>query len=391
MRRVLLVSHHPVFGGPSNQALRLNAPLEQEGWHTIVALTDEPGNSRERLQAGGVQVRQLRLHRLRDPRKVRAVASTLVSLVQEVGALRMVIMAEDIDVVVVLGLENPHAAFAARLAGVPVVWQLLGTRTPMAFRKVMMQLVRRLAAVVMATGPSVADQHPGARSFGDRLLPFVPPVDTDLFVPSADRRAAAREELGLRPSDLVVGSVANINAQKDHITFLQAASKVVRTRPDVRFVLLGETSESQRAYGRRVWAEADRLGLSWGRELIHRAPGGRVAELAPAMDVFWLSSEERGEGIPTAMLEAMALGIPVVASNVGGVADVLREGEGGFLVPPKDPEVLAAKTSLLLADDDLRVEQSRRARLVAVREASLAVCAQTHVRAFELAMRYRPG
>jgi len=385
MRRILFVSHHPVFGGPHNQALRLKAPLERLGWRTTVALTDEPGNSRERLEAGGVEVITLRLHRLRNPRDARALMSTAGLLGPETWALRRLILSEGIDLVVVPGLENPHGALAARLAGVPMVWQLVATRTPMAFRGTMMLLVRWLADAVMTTGTSIADHHPGASSLGERVVPFFPPVDTELFAPSLDRRSAARAELGLRPDDVVVGSVANINAQKDHITFLRAAHCISRERPDVRFLLLGETSETQRAYEELVWSEAARLGLRLDHELIHRAPGGRVAELASAMDVFWLSSEARSEGVPTAMLEAMALGIPIVASNVGGVADIVREGDGGFLVLPKDPAALAAKTLPLLADRGLRVEQGRRARDVAVTEANLEVCAETHVRAFALA------
>jgi len=249
----------------------------------------------------------------------------------------------------------------------------------------MMLLVRRLADAVMTTGSSLADHHPGASALGERVVPFFPPVDTDLFVPSPDRRSAARRELGLRPDDVVIGSVANINAQKDHVTFLRAAAHVLRERPNVRFLLLGETSESQRAYEDLVWNEAARLGLRHGHELIHRAPRGRVAELAPALDVFWLSSEARSEGVPTAMLEAMALGVPFVASNVGGVADIVREGEGGFLVPPKDPAAVASKTLPLLRDPGLRMAQGHRARAVTVKEAALDVCVRTHLRAFAIA------
>ena len=385
MRRILFVSHHPVFGGPHNQALRLSAPLERLGWRTTVALTDEPGNSRERLEAGGVEVITLRLHRIRDPRDARAMITTAGLLGPETWALRRLIHSEDIDLVIVPGLENLHGALAARLGGVPVVWQLLGTRTPMAFRRAMMLLVRQLADVVMPTGRSLADHHPGASSLAERMVPFFPPVDTKLFAPSPERRSAARAELGLRPDDIVVGSVANINAQKDHITFLRAAREVLRDRPEIRFLLLGETSETQRAYEELVWSEAARLGLRLGHELIHRAPRDRVAALAPAMDVFWLSSEARSEGVPTAMLEAMALGVPIVASNVGGVADIVREGEGGFLVSPKDPAALASKTLPLLIDRRLRAEQGNRARALAVSEASLDVCVATHLRAFELA------
>lgn len=385
VKRFLFVSHHPTFGGPENQALRLSGPLASRGWQTLVALTDEPGNSADRLEQGGVPVVRLPLHRLRASPDPRLQAPTLTALLPEIRALGRLIRRHAIDVVLVPGLENPHAAIAARLTGRPVVWQLLGTRTPMAFRRAMAPLVRGLADAIMPTGPSLVAHHPGLGGLGERVVPFFPPVDTEAFAPDPGRRRAARNELGFAEDDIVVGNVANLNAQKDHVTFVRAAAELRRCRPDVRFLWLGETSTTQSAYEQRVWSEVAAAGLAVGTDLIHHRPGGRVTELAPALDVFWMTSEQRSEGVPTAMLEAMALEIPVVATRVGGVADVLRDGAGGCLVAPGDPGALARRTVALIADPEYRLDQGRRARAVIRSEAGMDRCVASHLRAFEVA------
>ncbi len=185
-----------------------------------------------------------------------------------------------------------------------------------------MRAVTRFADVIMSTGHEVARVHPGALSFGDRLVPYLPPVDVSEFAPDPERSAAARSELGLGPSDLVVGTVSNLSPMKGHLTFIRAAAHLRRRRPNVRFVLLGATLQPD--YTRMLLDEAESLGLRVGSDLLVVDPGSRVSQLAPALDLFWLTSEPRSEGIPTTVEEAMALGIPVVAANVGGVREIVE-------------------------------------------------------------------
>jgi glycosyltransferase involved in cell wall biosynthesis len=114
-----------------------------------------------------------------------------------------------------------------------------------------------------------------------------------------------------------------------------------------------------------------------------------VSQLAPALDVFWLTSEPRSEGIPTTVEEAMALGIPVVAADVGGVREIVDDGMTGFLVPSRDPEALVAATEPLLDDPARRRQMGEAARLRAEADFNLDRCADSHVIAFERAVEHR--
>jgi glycosyltransferase involved in cell wall biosynthesis len=381
-RRFLFVIHYPVFGGPHNQALRLAEPLAANGWETIVVLPDEPGNAVGRLRGAGVDVVQIPLRRLRAVADPRVQLRFLTSIRGDVERIRGLIRTLQPSLVVIGGLVNPQAAVAARLEGVPVVWQLLDTRAPMALRLTLMPLVRGLAEVVMTNGYGVAEAQPGAVAFGDRLFPFFSPVDLELFRPDERRRAYARTELGIAPGELVIGTVGNLTPMKDHGTFLRAAREVLRAFANVRFVILGASYAYREDYTAGLWRQAEQLGLTRGNRLIIRDPGARVADLAPALDVFWLTSERRSEGTSTAVGEAMALALPVVATNVGALGETILEDKTGFLVPPGSPEQLATRTYRLLEDESLRVRMGAAARERAAQLFGLDACLEIHLRAF---------
>jgi glycosyltransferase involved in cell wall biosynthesis len=383
MRRCLFVIHYPVFGGPHNQALRLAPALRSRGWEMIVVLPDEPGNAAQRLRAAGIQTLEAPLGRLRASADPRLHLRFVSGLRPQVRFLRSQIRKQRIDLVLVGGLVNPHGAIAGRLEGVPVVWQILDTYPPPAVRRVVMPLVTRLAGAVMCTGATVARAHPGAEDLGERLVLFFPPVDLELFRPDPAVRLRARGELGLSPDGPVVGTVGNLSPMKDHGNLVRAAAILQQTHPGTRFVILGSGHGHRLGYAEELLDAAERLGLQPDRDLVLRDPGERVAELAQAFDVFWLSSRSRSEGLPTVVGEAMALGLPVVATRVGSVAEALERG--GVLVPPGDPDALARAAAQLIEAPSARAALGEDGRRWASEKFSLEASADAHVRAFEIA------
>jgi glycosyltransferase involved in cell wall biosynthesis len=150
-----------------------------------------------------------------------------------------------------------------------------------------------------------------------------------------------RQAIGAAPSDPVVGTVAALAPHKNHADLMRAAALVIRARPETRFVWLGEGE--CRAALERQRAE---LGLERHVHLL----GFREDALAlvPQFTVFALASYL--EGLCTSLIDAQRLGVPVVASRTGGIPDVIEDGVNGRLVPPRDPEALAAAILEALAD-----------------------------------------
>jgi glycosyltransferase involved in cell wall biosynthesis/SAM-dependent methyltransferase len=385
-RRVLSVVHYPVFGGPHNLSLRLAAPLRAHGWETIVLLPDEPGNAADRLCAGGVEVVTMALHRLRDVPDPRIHLGYIASIVPEVRAIRRLIRERSIDVVQVAGLVNPQAAIAARSEHVPVVWQLLDTRAPWPVALASMAFVRSLADVVMSTGRSVAASHPGIRAVKDRLVIFFPPADVEVFRPCSQTRQAVRAEWGVSDDSPVVGCVANINPQKGTLDLVRAFT-LVRTRiPNARLIFVGAEYPTHAAYSRLVREAVNAGGLVEGRDVIFLDARPDHERQLTGFDVFAFAPVPRGEGITTAVLEAMAAALPVITTAVAGLPEVVEDGRTGFLVPPNDTDAFAGVLARLLGDPALRQQMGQEARRVAEGRFSVDICADTHVRAYAQAL-----
>ena len=386
---ILFVIHYPVFGGPHNQGLLLSRALKSFGVRMTVLLPDEPGNAAERLRSAGVDVTLIPLHRLRATRHPGHQARFVLNLNQEVKALRRVIRERRIDVVQIGGLVNPHAAIAARCERVPVVWQLLDTRPPMALRRLMMPLVLRLSDAVMTTGRAVAEVHPGAGGLGDRLRPFFPPVEPELFAPGAIDRDAARREFGFSAGDRVIANVGNLNPQKGHEILLRAAALARSSSPAIKVLIVGASHDTHRAYEDQLYRLAGELGLRAGTDVVFAGARSDVRPALAAADVFALSSVPRSEGAPTAIEEAMMMGLPVVATDVGSVREVVDDGNTGLVVPPLNPAAFANAVLRILDDSSTTQEFGARGREQALVRFSADECARVHLETYVYVLRAR--
>lgn len=189
-----------------------------------------------------------------------------------------------------------------------------------------------------------------------------------------------RDELGLEGSTLVVGTVANLTPHKNYLNFLQAAQRVKAAQPGVRFVIVGEGPL------REVLEQmADRLGL--GNDVLFLGRRMDVPVLLSLFNVFVLASDR--EGFANVILEAMAAGKPVVTTAVGGNAEAILEGQTGFLVPPSDPQALAAAVVRLLGDKDLAREMGRRGRRRVEHEFTLARMVQQTEAVYETLLQQK--
>jgi glycosyltransferase involved in cell wall biosynthesis/SAM-dependent methyltransferase len=383
--RVMFVIHYPVFGGPHNQALRLAANLQDLGWETVVVLPEGSENAASRLSNGGVEVVTTSLHRLRASVNPGPHLGLLATLVPEIRELRRIIRERGIDVVQIGGLVNPHAAIAARLERVPVVWQILDTRAPRVVAAIGMVLVDALADVIMSTGRTVLLSHPGGRRLLGRCVTYFPPVDVELFRPRPEAVSEVRKEWGVPAEASVIGCVANINPQKGIVPLIGAFVRVRDVLPKSRLVLVGADYATQTGYTAQVRAALKQSGLIVGRDVVFVGERPDVHRQLAGMDVFAFSPSRRGEGITTAILEAMSAGLPVVTTSVGGIPEAVEDGVTGILVPADGGRPLADAIVAVLQDPSAARRIGAAARRRAIDRFGLSACAETHVTAYERA------
>jgi glycosyltransferase involved in cell wall biosynthesis len=171
-----------------------------------------------------------------------------------------------------------------------------------------------------------------------------------------------RQSLGIDGPSPLVGTVGDLVPDKGYPYLVQAVPRVLTAVPEARFVVVGAEKESP-AYTARVKAIAERLGVA--SKILWLGHRGDVPELLSAFDLFVVSSVE--ESFPLAILEAMAAGLPVVATAVGGIPEGVRHGETGLLVPPAQSDALADAVIRVLSDPALarRFGESGRRRVMA--------------------------
>jgi glycosyltransferase involved in cell wall biosynthesis len=201
--------------------------------------------------------------------------------------------------------------------------------------------------------------------------------------PGSERRRRARAALGLGDDDEVVLNVARQEFQKGQRFLLDAAGRLARDRPRLVVLLAGRPGDST------AELEARRRSLPPGTRVELLGHRDDLPEVLAAADVFAFPS--LWEGLGCAVIEAMALGLPVVASDVPALREVLEDGANATLVPPADPQALAAALARLLDDPDRRARYGRRSRDIFRERFTLDRCAARMVRLFEAVAGGRDG
>ena len=251
-------------------------------------------------------------------------------------------------------------ALAARLAGVTVISSKHNAEAVLQNPAIgaLHGLISLLDLRVITLSSAVAEYmaHTG-RITGPRLV--VIHYGLDPALETAAGSSVVRRELAIPPDAPLALCLARLDPQKDHPTLLRAWQRVVLERPEARLLLAGGSQLGGEEYVDGL----HRLVVSLGLDASVHFLGVRrdVPDLLAAADLLVMSS--RWEGLGLVFLEAMNASLPVVATGVGGVPEVVLDGDTGLLVEPGDPEALSAAIISLLDDPDLARRFGRNGRL----------------------------
>jgi glycosyltransferase involved in cell wall biosynthesis len=269
-------------------------------------------------------------------------------------ALRDIVLRHNINLI--HGHDYKSDLFAALLRGwmghqhfalmsTAHAWVMLGLRGEL-YRRLDLALMRRFDHLI-AVSQATKNEMIAAKIQPERISVIHNAIDTSAWSPRY-ATPALKEELGLRQGCPVIGYVGRIMPEKDLETWLRAAALVAQRCPEAHFVLVGEGRDGA-TLGQQQRLAAE-LGIA---ERVH-LPGYR-AQLLPvygSFDIFVLSS--RREGLPNSILEAMAVGLPVVTTDVAGTKELVLDGQTGYVVPQGDVDRLAQAMVRLVSDKQLR-------------------------------------
>lgn len=200
-------------------------------------------------------------------------------------------------------------------------------------------LIRRMEAVVATSGRTAA--------YLERPATVVMHgIDTEVFQPSPDR-AALRTRLGL-PEGVLIGCYGRIRAQKGTDAFVGAMIAALPAHPQAHALVMGRATEGHGEFLQALKARVAQAGLTERIHFLPEVPVDRMADWYAALDLY--VAPQRWEGFGLTPLEAMACGVPVIATRVGAFEELVEDGIGGTLVPPDDMQALGAATQAWLTD-----------------------------------------
>jgi glycosyltransferase involved in cell wall biosynthesis len=250
----------------------------------------------------------------------------------------------------VVHVHDPHAAAAALWIGSSSSRLFASRRVDFALRGPLSRWKYRRCRRVIAVSRAVA------RVLEGDGLPEASVRVVYEGVPDRPPAAGGEEALralGVPAGAPVVGNVAALTAHKDHATLLAAAARVIARVPDARFVIVGQGELES-----RLRTQAFDLGLE--NRVVFAGFRSDVDLLLPAFDVFCLSSHM--EGLGTSLLDAMCYARAVVGTSAGGIPEAVEDGVTGRVVPPRQPEALAAALTEVLLDRGRREAMGRAGR-----------------------------
>jgi glycosyltransferase involved in cell wall biosynthesis len=318
-------------------------------------------HNREQVEVVVVYIRDVRDHEFRIADKARSFGLTFYELEERgkldlrvLRALRDIVVRHDINLIHAHDYKTDLFAYLLRqwlgrrrftLLSTAHAWVMLGVRGTL-YRRLDLWLMRRfdhLIAVSHATRNEMV-----AAGVPPHLISVIHnAIDTEEWAPRSIR-PTLREELGIPQDSLVLGYVGRIMPEKDLDTWLRAAAVVGRQYPETRFVLVGEGRDTS------TLGQLQRLATDLGIAERVYFPGYR-ARLLPvyaAFDLFVLTS--RREGLPNSVLEAMAMGVPVVTTDVAGTKELVLHEQTGYILPQGDVTGLAQAIATLAGNAQLR-------------------------------------
>ena len=346
------------IGGPSLHVVNLNKGLSSDRFESLL-VTGSPntgeGSMLDYAQENGVQplaipemVGEASL-RLRD-------FKALVRLYQILRKERPQIVHTHTAKAGFLG------RLAARLAGVPILVHTYHGHVLHSYYSplkswLLLQMERGLArttdrlVAVSALGKEDLIAYRVAPSEKISVIPLG--FDLNPFLDCESLKGEFRGEIGLAADAKLVGIIGRIFPIKNHRLFLESAAQVAEQESNVRFVIVGDgiLRREMEQYAQDLGIRQQVIFTGWRRDL---------PRIYADLDLLVVSSDN--EGTPVSAIEAMASGCPVVATQVGGLPDLVQNGETGYLVPSKQPQALAAAMLELIRDPETAKQMGRSAQ-----------------------------
>lgn len=388
--RLLIVNHAVELGGAELALLRTLDHAPEALLEVEVACPHEGSLTREiakrgtKVHLGHPSGRLLSVKRKSLGGKGAAILLYPFDFLISVLRLYHLIRRQAYDIVLTNSAKaDIYGSIAGRLAGKPVVWRLHDIVNPDAFSSLNLFLFgffgRFFASRILAISDAVARAIISRGVPEEKVLTIYNGVEIHREIPH-EKREKIRNELGLKADTPVAALVGRLVDWKGPDVFIRACSLAAHKIPEARFLIVGEALYGEEEYVRFLKHLTEELKLT--DRVIFAGFREDVLDVISAVDCL-VHASTLPEPFGLVIVEAMSAGVPVVATNAGGVPEIVEDGSTGILVPPGDEKSLAEAMIKILLDPELRKEMGEKGR---IRTALLFDMQKTSKEIFELLM-----
>lgn len=359
------------WGGPQHRILSIAKLIRESDLKTIVILPKKNNADFVKLlKENNIDFLELNIHKL--TRNIPGIISFLFSFPFDIWKLKKAIKKNKIDIVHCNSAGQWKGLIAGRLAGCSTLWHLNDTHMPKSVR-----IVFKLLSRYVVSGFLLSANRTGTYYLKDKyqhLPQFIirPPVDCNHF-------KQLNTPTKITNNSICIISVGNINAYKDTETYIRAADILKKQLgTEVNFKQIGQEFESQKNYIAKIHSLNNQTD-----EPIVELLGGKkdIRPFLQESDIFVCSS--RSEAGPMSVFEAMAMGLPIVSTDVGDIAQMNLEGDFAKIVPVGDHNELAITIAELIKSKEVRNRLGNNARKYALKELDISICANQHLIAYQ--------
>ena len=317
-----------IIGGGEISFIDLVCTIREFGVEPFVFVPGQ-GEVNERIKSAGIKIHEVSFPRLR--------LLSLLKLLGRRAELAGLFKKLELDIVHTNGSRcMVYAGLAAKYVGIPCVWHVRIADCD----KLLDRFLAGLSTKIIAISKAVKKRFDWLKDNEKKVIIIYNGIDLERFNPEINGEEI-RKEFQLSLEGFIVGIVGRLDWYKGHKYFLQAAKIVTETMPDVSFLIVGDGE-----YRTRLEDQVKQLHLD--KNVIFTGNRNDIPEILSSINLFVLSSVSEGFGRVAA--EASACMNPVVATNVGGITEVVKDGVSGRLVPSKNPTALAEAIIDLLKD-----------------------------------------
>ncbi|HOX28355.1 MAG TPA: glycosyltransferase family 4 protein, partial [bacterium] len=323
--------------GPARSAIQLIRDLDPKRYSAVPVFSLEPAEHVALEKIIGAPVRNIRMPRPKLSRHFSQMTEFASLTSSAVSALAAEAAASGASIIHANSIINLHAALAsgkARLPFIVTVREMLPARTADALYT---RWICGRASAVIAVSRAVRENL--IRAGADEAKISIVRNGIDIVETPPEKKESLRREFGVEPGAPTIGIVGSINSLKGHLVLVKALDEILRKYPLLKLLIVGDAQDDSAEYLEQVRGDVRAAGFEDRVVFTGRREDAR--DIIAAFDVC-VQPSTRDDSLPRTVLEAMAAGIPVVASRIGGIPEMVHHENTGLLVTPGDARELAS-------------------------------------------------